>query len=134
MASMSAIREGLATNLRTISGLRADVVPAGINPPVAVVGFPEDIDFDLTYGRGADTWTIPIQVLVSRASERAGGDLLETYLDSTGASSVKTAIESDPDLGGVVDSIRVVRARRPGKYVIDDVEYLGVEFVVEVIA
>ena len=40
MASISELRDGLAANLRTISGLRVSAeIPEGVNPPNAIVVF-----------------------------------------------------------------------------------------------
>lgn len=135
MARLSAIRDGLKANLQTIAGLRAhETIPDQVNTPAAVVGVPK-VDYDVTMARGADKVTIPVRVYASRASERSGQDKLDEYLDSTGANSIKTAIESDPTLGAANAHVtRVVSAGEYGVYTIAGVEYLGVEFIVEVIA
>ena len=65
-----------------------------MTPPAAVVSYPETIDFDQTYGRGADKMTIPVVVVVGRASDRAARDALGAYCDGSGASSVKAVLES----------------------------------------
>lgn len=134
MATVSAIRDGLKTRLETISGLRAsDYVPEQINPPVAVIGGPLTLAYDSTMARGADRYTIPVRLFVSRVSDRASQEKLDGYLAASGAGSVKAAIEGDITLGGAVMSTRVVEARSYGSFVVGDVSYLGVEFVVDVI-
>ena len=56
-------------------------------------------------------------------------------ITSTGATSVKAAIESDPTLGGAAMSVRVVSATDYGEYeVTQGTSFLGVTFNVEVIA
>lgn len=135
MAAFSALRDGLKTRLATISGLRAhDTMPEQLNPPAAVVGGPERIEFDSTFARGADRYLIPIRLFASRADARAGQDLLDGYLAASGPTSVKAAIEGDGTLGGVAHTTRVTEARNYGKYTVADVEFLGVEFLVEIIA
>lgn len=134
MAQLSAIRAGLTANLQSIEGLRThDTIPDQINVPAAVVGMPK-VEFDVTMVRGADKITVPVRVYASRADERSGQDLLDEYLDTNGATSVKTAIESDPQLGGAAHTLRVTTADGYGVYAIAGVDYLGVEFIVEVIA
>lgn len=134
MGTLSAIRDGLKTRLATITGLRAyDTIPDDINIPAAIVGVPESIEFDTTYGRGADRYTIPVRVYASLASERAGQDKLDGYLAASGSGSVKAAIEGDPTLGGAAHTTRVTQARGYGVYEIAGVSYLGVEFICEVI-
>lgn len=134
MGSISSIRDGLQARLLTVSGLRAhDTIPDDISVPTAVVGAPESIDFDTTYGRGADRYTIPIRVYASLASERAGQDKLDGYLAGSGATSIKAAIEGDVTLGGAAHTTRVTQAKDYGIYEIAGVQYLGVVFLCEVI-
>lgn len=135
MASISAIRDGIQVRLATIAGLRAfDLVKDQIPVPCAMVSFPERIEYDTTYGAGRVTLTIPVRVYASRASERAGQDRLDGYLASSGASSVKAAIESDRTLGGACESVQVPIMREYGTYTFNAVEYLGFEVEVEVVA
>ena len=60
-------------------------------------------------------------------------DSLDSYLDGSGSTSVKSAIEGDTTLGGVVSSARVVEASNYGVYTVNSIDYLGVEFSVEII-
>jgi hypothetical protein len=59
---------------------------------------------------------------------------LDAYLASSGASSVKAQVESDQTLDGSAQSCRVVEATNYGVYTVNNIDYLGVEFEVEVIA
>ena len=60
MASLSSIRSGIATNLGNISSLTVfGFVPDSIEPPTAVVGVVDNIEYDSTMARGADTYSIP---------------------------------------------------------------------------
>ena len=132
MASLSSIRSGIATNLGNISTLTVfGFVPDSIEPPTAVVGVVDSIEYDTAMARGADTYTIPVFLYVSRVDAQ---DTLDGFLASSGSSSVKTQIESDVTLGGVANSARVVEADNYGVYSINNIDYLGCEFTVEVIA
>lgn len=107
----STVRDGLKTNLQTITGLRVyDLIPEIPTPPCAVVG-QLDFTFDIDNARGLDRAEVDIYVIVQRFSERAGQDKLDTFLSGTGASSIKTAIESDRTLGGAVSTLRVTNAQ-----------------------
>ena len=53
---------------------------------------------------------------------------------SAGASSIKAQIESDTTLNSQAQSVRVTSAGNYGVYNINNIDYLGVEFIVEVIA
>jgi len=132
MAAVSDIRTALATAMGTITGLRtAATVPDAPRPPQAIV-MPDRIDYDLDMVRGADRFYFTIILLVSRADDRASQDNLDRYI--TGAASIKTAIESDRTLGGVVDTCRVTQMRNYAAVSVGEVLYLGAEFDVEVVA
>ena len=135
MASLSSIRSGIATNLGNISSLTVfGFVPDSIEPPTAVVGVVDNIEYDTSMARGADTYSIPVFLYVRRVDEQEAQDTLDGFLASSGSSSVKTQIESDVTLGGVANSARVVEADNYGVYSINNIDYLGCEFTVEVIA
>jgi len=100
-----------------------------VSPPCAVVGYPEDIDFDLTYGRGADTATFPVWFIVGKVVERAARNKLSEVI--AGANGIKDAL--DGNLGGVVQTLRVTRCR-PVTLTIGGISLLAAEFSAEVIA
>lgn len=134
MGELSVIRDRLKANLATIPGLRAsDTIPDQISPPMAVVGGAR-IEYDTTMARGADRYEIPVRVYASRASERAGQDKLDGFISKTSPTSIKAAIESDPTLAGEAHSVRVRELTGYGAYTIGGVDYLGAEWLVEVIA
>lgn len=134
MADITALSQGLASALTTIPKLRAqaeilDVVPV----PCAVIGLPTGIEYDAVMARGADVFTFSVRVLVARASERSAQRSLAGYASGSGAQSVKAALESDPTLGGVADTCRVVRSR-PDYFSYGDLDYIGLTFEVEIYA
>ena len=134
MASLSSIRSGLSTRLATISGLSVySYVPDSIEPPTAVVGVMSSVDYDSTMSRGSDSYEIPLYLYVSRVDAELSQDSLDEFLAGSGSSSIKQAIEGDVTLGGVVSSARVVEASNYGVYTINSIDYLGVEFSVEII-
>ena len=134
MASITDIRAGLATRLGTIPGLRTSTeMPDTITPPIAVVNL-ENVSFDTTFARGLDTYNFIITVVVGRVGERSAQRLLDSFVSSTGASSVKLAVELDRTLGGKCDTLRVTDMRNYGSVVIGEVTYLAAEFNVAVYA
>ena len=135
MATLTGIRQGIGTALESITSLTVkDYVPDSIEPPTAVVGVVENIVYDSTMARGSDTYTIPIFLYVSRVDAQDSQETLDAYLAPTGSSSIKQAVDSDTSLGGACDSVRVVEADNYGVYNINNINYLGVEFEVEIIA
>ena len=130
MASISALRTGIKSNLATITGLRtSSFQPDTINPPIAIV-FPVSVNYDETFNRGMQTYTFAVQVIVGRVSERTGQNSLDAFCASTGASSIKLAIESDKTLGGTAFDLRVTDMRNYGELLVGEVNYLSAEFVV----
>lgn len=135
MASLTSIRQGIGTALANISALIVfNFVPDSIEPPTAVVGVVDNVEYDSTMQRGADKYEIPIFLYVSRVDAQDSQETLDSFLASTGSNSVKVAVESDITLGGVAQSVRVIEADNYGVYTINNLDYLGVEFTVEVIA
>jgi hypothetical protein len=130
--SVAAIRDGLATNLATISGLRTvSTLPENPNPPIAVVA-PSSISYDASMGRGLDTYNFTITVVVGRADGRSAQDKLDTYVSSSGSLSVKVAVESDRKLNGQCKDLRVTAMNSYGAITIGEVQYLAAEFDVVV--
>jgi hypothetical protein len=131
--SITAIRTALANNIGTIPGLRtAAEVPDLPNPPIAIVAL-NNVSYDRAYANGMTSYTFVVTVIVGRAAEREAQRRLDTYI-STGASSVKYAVESDKTLGGNAYDCRVVSMDSVGSLTISDTTYLAADFTVTVIA
>jgi hypothetical protein len=135
MPTVSELRTGLATNLATISGLRTSAtVPDQINPPIAVVS-PSSITYDLAFARsGGDEYEFVITVIVGRVDERSAQNKLDAYCSGSGASSIKTAVESNRSLGGKAFDCRVTQLRNYTNVTVGDATFLAAEFVCQVIA
>ena len=130
--TIQTIRQGIAANLSSISGLRTSAfVPDNPTPPIAVV-VPERVDYDAAMHRGLDTYTFKVLVIAQRASERGAQATLDTFCDPTGASSIKTAIESDRTLGGACNDCRVTDLTEYGELSIGETPYLAATFSVTV--
>ncbi len=87
------VMEEIASAVKTIEGLRVEAFPVDeINPPAAIVEYPDRIDFDLSFQRGHDRMTCGITVAVARVWDRATWGLLTPYCDGDGAQSVKAAL------------------------------------------
>lgn len=131
--TIQTIRQGIATNLATISGLRTSAfVPDNPTPPIAIV-VPERVDFDTAMHRGLDTYSFKVLVIAQRASERSAQNTLDAFCDPTGATSVKAAIESDRTLGGACNDARVTDLTDYGPLTVGETQYLAATFTVTVI-
>lgn len=127
---VSDLMDELATQLETISGLRCFAYPPdSLTPPAAVVSYPDVINYDATYGRGSDTLTLPVMVLVGRPTDRTARDLLSAYVDGSGSKSVKAVLEAGTYTA--FDSIRVASAEID-VVTIGATPYLNAEFSVEI--
>ena len=134
MATLSAMRTALASNLATISGLRtAATMPDQPNPPIAIV-MPTSVSYDTAMGRGLDTYEFTVLVIVGRVDERTAQNLLDGYCNPSGATSIKAAIESNRTLGGQANDLRVTEMRNYSSLPVGEITYLAAEFVVTVFA
>jgi hypothetical protein len=134
MATIYNIRQGLATNIGTISGLRtAPEIPDNPSPPIAVVNL-ESIDYHQAMQNGLTRYNFTVTVVVGRAAEREMQRKLDNYCQPTGSQSVKAAIESNRTLSGEVYDLIVVSSNSIGSITINDQTYLAAEFTVTVFA
>ena len=133
MASISDIRAGIATNLATITGLRTSAeIPDNPNPPVAIVSL-DSVNYDKAYAKGLVEYNFTVTVIVGRSAERIAQRALDTYI-STGANSIKNAIELDKSLGGKAYDCRVASLNSIGSIQLNDNTYLAADFTVTVLA
>jgi hypothetical protein len=128
MATLSEIRDGIATNLATIVGLRTSgVIPGQVNPPYAVIT-PEGIDYHRAFANGFNTYNFTITVVVGQADSRSSQKALDAYCTPSGASSIRSAIESDKTLSGKAFDVMVSEMRNYGSTTIGETTYLAAEF------
>lgn len=131
---VEAVRQALATNLGTISGLRTSGnVPDNPNPPIAVV-FLETVEYDEAFRDGLTTFMFKVMVIVSRADDRTAQRKLNGYISPDGDRSIKKAVESDRSLGGLVQTLRLNTMTSLGSTIVSEQEYMAVEFSVAVYA
>lgn len=132
--SIADLRDGLATNLSTISGLRTSIdIPDNPNPPMAVIAL-ETVNYDEAFQRGLTIYRFTITLLASRVSERRAQAKLDAYTSDDGASSVKSAIESDKTLDGSAYDVRVTEMSNYGTVSLGEVIYLAADYAVAVYA
>lgn len=126
--SIAQIRNGIATNLGTISGLRTNpTIPDNVNPPYAIIGL-DSVDYHKAFSGGLSTYNFTVTVVVGRASERTSQNSLDEYCAPVGARSVKVAVESDRTLGGVAYDTIVTGMRNYGSITLSENTYLAAEF------
>jgi hypothetical protein len=131
--SISLLRQGLATNLQTISGLRVvDTLPDLVNPPMAMIGLTK-VSYNQQNQRSMAEYTFQVTVVVGRVSERTAQATLDVLV-APGSGSIKYAIESDRTLGGNAYEVFVPELSAYGAVSINGIDYLSAEFSVQVFA
>ena len=122
----------VATALATIGTLTGRTYPYNANrvtPPAAVVDLPESVDYDQTYGRGADMIKLPFFVVISNINDATASTALGGYLSGSGATSVKQHVEAYAYTA--CDSVVVTHAE-VAVMTIAASQYLGAMFDAEV--
>lgn len=130
--TIQGIRDGLKARLETIQGLRAsDVIPEQITPPIAVISV-GTIDYAQSFSSaGLTAYNFVVTVFVSRPSSRTGQNLLDDYMEPSGATSVKEALEAVPGLSGNAQDVFVSGVNNVGSVTLEDSNtYLTADFAV----
>lgn len=128
--NLAGVMDDLGSALETIEGLR--VFPYWtdrLTPPAAIVGWPEPLTFDATFGRGSDRTEIPIYVAVGKVDARSARDTMARYADGSGTHSVKAAVEAFD--ATAYDSARVIRVEFD-VLTVAAVDYLSATFFVDI--
>lgn len=133
------VRVRLAEAAGAIVGLESlPYIPYLLPEPCFFVG-EVDIEFDKAMNRGLDEATVTCRLLVSKADDLSGQELLDGYLAGDGATSVKAALEAargapgQSALSGACHDFRLIRVQGYGHYTHGANTYLGAEFIVQVI-
>jgi hypothetical protein len=127
-----AVRVELATVLKTISGLRAyEWAQTPVTPPVALPGWPDEIQYVGTYGQGQTRIPdLPLLVVVGQSSQRVAAKRLGEYLSEAGAKSITAKIHGRTAWTSC-DVVTVTSAKIM-VVTISAVEYLAAEFHLDI--
>lgn len=108
MATIDELGEALKTRLETISGLRVSwLPPEQINVPQAVI-LPGSGTYHVRPGDGQGvTFHIVIYAASAQQGNQRGADKVLPYIDKSGASSIKAALEAEKTLGGKASELYV---------------------------
>jgi hypothetical protein len=121
VTDLPAIRAALAAKLGTLDNGNIQASPyllSSPTPPAAHL-FPAEVSYDEAMNRGLDQWDFTVQVFVGAITDVGAQQKLDLYLAPTGSSSVKTVLEQDRTLGGLVTHTHVLRAAGPIMYLRD---------------
>jgi hypothetical protein len=107
MATLADIRAGLAQALSAIPGVQANAYATSAPTPPCFFVQPDDITYDTALRRGYDTWRMRVTGLAALTFSEGGQMVLDQWLATAGANSVKAALETDVTLGGVAETLTV---------------------------
>jgi hypothetical protein len=131
--SIAEIRAGLAANIATISGLRVSAeIPDNPSPPIAVIAL-NNVSYDLDFNRGMTLYNFTVTLIVGRVAERDAQRKLDAYAGN-GERSIKTAVQSDRQLGGAAFDVRLSEMSTIGALNLGEQVYLAADFAVQVYA
>lgn len=131
-ATVSSVATGLATALGTVTGLRTyNYQPEQLNPPIAYPVL-NTINYHRAYQGGDVVMDWTISIIVGRYIDRTAVALLDEFLSYSGSKSIRAAIEADPTLGGVCQTLIVGSAADISSLSAADAEFLQIQFSVQV--
>lgn len=136
MSKIGDIRTGLVNALSSIAGLNTySAEPGQVTPPAAVIVTPT-IEYHRSFNaEGAlRQYDFKIYVMVAQGLFDEAAYTLDTYADPTSPTSVRAAVEADPTLGGVCDSLIVTMFRPLNAEEVASLQYWGGTFDVTVYA
>lgn len=132
--TVAQIREGLAGSLASLHGVQVHPYMLSNPSPPAGHVFPGPIEYDLAMQRGLDKWTFTVQLFVAVASDIGSQVKLDAFLAPAGSQSVKTLLEANPTLSGLVQDVNVVGCSGYRQFQKDNHIVLGADWRVEVLA
>ena len=143
MFDLSEIRAGLAAQMaalgQTLELIVSPYMLASPNSPGIEVMGPDEITYDVANQRGGDSVTMIVRAFTGLVSAELAQINLDKLIDTSGANSMKAALEQKGvgehtvTLGGACDDLRVIKCSGYMVYPRSGGEaFLGAEWVVQV--
>jgi hypothetical protein len=130
--SATQIHDALSMALAAVPGLRvADHLPEGINPPMAIIQV-QSVTYHRAMQGGLSEWQYLVAVVSGRMGDRSAQRLLDGWMAYDGSQSIRAAIEADPTLNGICQTLLVADMVSVRPLSQGDAEYLSCEFNVTV--
>jgi hypothetical protein len=135
---LAEIRAGLAAAL--VAGLDSSLklavyerIPDRVDPPCAIIGLPDGVTYHQAFRSTKGRYLLPVRVLLPRGDGDDAQRRLDAMASPSGSGGVLAALEADGTLGGACDTLMVKEVRGWGVYEVAGAQYLGAEWMVEVI-
>lgn len=135
MFDPTVIRAALAANIAALAaaeGFQVSQYMIGPSPPAIEISGIEEIRYDVAMQRGGDQNNVLVRAFVSTGLSEGTQQKLDRLLASSGATSMKAAIESDPTLGGACDDLRVTDCSGYVVYPTATGNVLGAEWTIQI--
>ena len=135
MADLTAVCNGVATVLSQIPGLRVSAqYVSQVNPPEAII-IPQPqqaLRFDTL--DGGISYLLRVIILCTYAQDSSSVSQMNSFLATTGPSSIPSIIKNNPRLAGTYDYLVLESTRGYGLMTWAGQEYLGCQFMVTAMA
>ena len=135
MTTVSQVRQQIADIITdNIDGLRASaIVPDQMVAPIAIVSR-RAFDPRYVFSGAKAQYELTITIYVPRTADRAMQNLLDEFVELSGATSVIEAVQTGSNWTNVtVDYAQVVNVSEVSAVSVDTAEYLAVQLDVEVV-
>lgn len=130
--NVDTIRNGIATRLQTITGLRVHArVPDAIEPPAAFLSL-SNVSYDDTFD-GCSTVNFDLVLAVAGWDAPRAQEAIDPYVNNTGSKSIYAAVHGAAVNGA--ESVRVTGASDMDRnFTIAGSDYVGIRFSLEALA
>lgn len=131
----TAVTNGVSIPGSTSQIRYAPYLTDSVNPPVLLVAI-DTVKYHEAMGGGNVAHSFILHLILSRSNIRTALRSMEAFMSYNGTSSVMQAVESDPTLGGVINSAIVTESGPPAELKIGQsgASYLSIPFKCEVVA
>ena len=129
----SALKAALDNAVTGVSGWQTSAYMLSLPQPPTIDIYPASTVFDTAMARGNDELLFVVRGLVAFNQDIGAQISLDRLMDATSATGIKTVVEADRSLGGVVQDCRVTACSGYKSYIVDgQPPLLGAEFTVSV--
>jgi hypothetical protein len=129
MATIRELREGLAANLATTSGVQVSPYVLASPTPPSIDVLPARISYYQAMGNAVEMYVFNVQATVTAGIDQGAQMALDEFVDS---GAVRAALESDRTLGGKASSLIVRELTEYGRSVNEGAELFIARWEVEV--
>lgn len=132
MPDINDVCEGLANAASAVSGLRTlPHISAQVTPPQAQV-YTRAYDPRLVFGDSKSMHLLGLRVIVRAVDERTAQRSLRSYMEPSGSTSVRAAIEDDGNWEPTVDYVEVTEIGQPFELEVGAETYWAVDLEVDI--